>query len=201
MTSGASRGLQIPPSPTETPQLSSALAPPVPKPQAPGVVIRQQLAVQYVTVSGGLSAPLLQPGLLSQPSAANGRRCGAQTRRRTALQPGFGTAVRRSLYGGFTLQLRAAGRCVTGSWWGSAEPGGDGIILFLVHDAFLGFPTLSTPDCWEMPALSFLLGLFCVRNYPVPCFPPFGVAFPRGRCRERLMLGGCDGESSRPCFL
>lgn len=55
------------------------------------------------------------------------------------------------------------------------------------------------PD--TLPALSFLLGLFCVQNYPVPCFPPFGVAFPQGRCRERLMLGGCDGESSRPCFL
>lgn len=35
--------------------------------------------------------------------------------------------------------------------------------LFLFCDVLCGFPTVSTPDCWEMPrhsGLSFLLGFF-----------------------------------------
>lgn len=56
--------------------------------------------------------------------------------------------------------------------------------LFHVCDALHGFPTVSIPDCWEMPRhsrLSFLLGLFHGAELPSAFVLPCLVwSFPSG---------------------
>lgn len=173
MTWRDSEGLQTPLSPAETLQLRDsreqswlpAPLPSVPKSPAPGAVIRQQLCTVCYSV-GQLIFPCSCPQPI--PTAARAGHKGPT--------PGERLHFSRSWHREFSTCFaevfpyssgHPATGYVKGSWCGASRAGvGQGKMesfLFLVRDALHGFPTVSIPDCWEMPRcsrLSFLLGLF-----------------------------------------